>query len=68
MRQMYNMKYKNTMECPWCGGVACKLMYKAEYCLWDTFYFDKNNEVEIFVCHDCGRVRFKDYDKHETEV
>lgn len=59
------MKYKNTRKCKWCGGVASKLMYQGEYCLWDTdiFYFDKHNKVKVFICLDCGKVQLEDYEE-----
>ena len=62
------MKYKNIRECKWCGGVASKLMYKGEYCLWDTFYLDEHNEVKIFICPDCGKVQFENYEEKRYDI
>lgn len=47
--------------CPWCNGLMCKLYHHGEYAWSDKFSFNQEDNIHLFVCINCGRVKVDDY-------
>ena len=61
---------ENIRKCKWCGGVAKKLWQHDGCSWWDDFSFNQSpfDRVRIFICHDCGKVQFEDYNEKKYTI
>lgn len=47
--------------CPWCNGSMRKLYHHGEYAWSDEFSFNQEDNVHLFICTNCGKVKVNDY-------